>query len=82
MPTLFVKPGNRVEHNGTAFEAGEQISGEVSEKEVKALLDAGVVQTQDPQGGESNIDTHAPTEEEIAAAAAAAGGEPKKGLFR
>jgi hypothetical protein len=76
MSKVFVLPGNRVEHNGTAFEAGEEVTG-CSEKEAKALLDAGVVSE-----GQAE---EAPSEAEVAAAAAEAGGEnpeAKKGLFR
>lgn len=77
MSKLFVREGNRVEHDGVAFEAGEQITGDVSDKQAKALLDAGVVSE-----GQAE---EAPSEEEVAAAAADAGGEnpeTKKGLFR
>lgn len=81
MANLFVRPNNAVEHNGVRFEAGEQITGDVSEKEAQALLDAGVVSEQKEEAAAGD---HEPTEEEVAAAAAAAGqtSEQKKGLFR
>lgn len=86
MANLFVKPGNVVEHDGVRYGEGEKAGVELpglTERQAKALLDANVVQTSDPAGGASQLDTHVPTDEEIAAAAAAAGqpSEAKKGIF-
>lgn len=81
MADLYVKPNHQVDHNGTLYgsnpeggdhKAGYQIT-DLSDEQAKALLNAGVCQTQDPQKGVSKLDTHSPTDEEIAAVAAEAG---------
>lgn len=86
MADLFVKPGNRVEHDGVGYGEGEEAGVKLpalSEDQAKALYEANVVQSTDPSKGASQLDTHTPTDEEIAAAAAAAGqtSEAKKGIL-
>lgn len=73
--SVFVKPGNAVEHNGVRYEAGEEVK-DCGDKEAQALLDAGVV-------SEGQAES-APSPEEVAATAEEAGApsDAKKGLFR
>lgn len=67
MADVFVREGNRVEHNGTAFEAGEKVT-DLSDKEAQALLDAGVVGSKaQSASSEASTGEGAPSAEQIQA---------------